>query len=101
MISIIIHAKLDSTLMNGLLWNVNHYVLVIGCTMKLLVNALVFTCVLIMSIMIQNLMLVLAGLLLNAQETNTLTVLIVNVKFLVLYGLKNNNGVIVLKIIST
>jgi hypothetical protein len=69
--------------------------------MKLLVNALVFTCVLIMSIMIQNLMLVLAGPLLNAQETNTLTVLIVNVKFLVLFGLKNNNGVIVLKIIST
>jgi hypothetical protein len=57
--------------------------------------------VLIMSIMIQNLMLVLAGLLLNAQETNTLMVLIVNVKFLVLFGLKNNNGVIVLKIIST
>jgi hypothetical protein len=46
-------------------------------------------------------MLVSAGTLLNAQENNSLTVLVVNVKFLVLYGLKKITGVIVLKIIST
>jgi hypothetical protein len=51
--------------------------------------------------MIQHLMLVLAGTLLNAQENNSLTVFLVNVKFLVLYGLKKMAGVIVLKIISS
>lgn len=86
--------------MNGLLSCVNHYVLVIGSMIKKLMNAIVYTCVLIRSIMIQNLMLVLAGTLLNAMEAHTLTVLIVHVKFLVLDGLKIYNGVIVMKIIS-
>jgi len=88
--------------MNGILNHVNHYVLVIGCLMKKLVNAFMHTFVLNRSIMIQNLMLVSAGtLILNAQENNSLTVFLVNVKFLVLYGLKKITGVIVLKIIST
>jgi len=75
--------------MNGLLSCVNHYVLVIGNGIKTMKYAIVYTCVLEKrSIMIQNLMLVLAGTLLNAKEANTITVLIVHVKFLVLDGLK-------------
>jgi len=91
--------------MNGILTHVNHYVLVIGCMMNKLVNAFMHTFVLKMSIMIHIMMLVSAGTLLNAQENNSITVLVVNVKFLVLYGLKIMImvmvGVIVLKIIST
>ena len=102
MILIIIpNVILDITLTNGILPHVNHYVLVIGHMMKKLIHAIMNTFVLKRSIMIHMLMLVLAGTLLNAMEINSLTVLVVNVKFLVLYGLKKITGVIVLKIIST
>lgn len=73
--------------MNGLLWNVNHYVLVIGLMTKKLIHAIVSILVLSMSIMILLLKLVFLGtLLLNAQDQDSLMVLIVNVKFQVLFG---------------
>jgi len=92
---------LDITMMNGILSNVNHYVLVIGLMMKKMTNVLVFTLVLNMSFTILLLICVFHGKLLNAQDHNSLTVLVVNVKFLVLYLMKNLTGVYVLKIIST
>jgi hypothetical protein len=77
----------DITLMNGLLKNVNHYVLVIGLMTKKLIHAIVSILVLSMSIMILLLKLVFLGtLLLNAQDQDSLMVLIVNVKFQVLFG---------------
>jgi hypothetical protein len=77
----------DITLMNGLLKNVNHYVLVIGLMTKILIHAIVSILVLNMSIMILLLKLVFLGtLLLNAQDQDSLMVLIVNVKFQVLFG---------------
>jgi hypothetical protein len=77
----------DITLMNGLLKNVNHYVLVIGLMTKKLIHAIVSILVLNMSIMILLLKLVFLGtLLLNAQDQDSLMVLIVNVKFQVLFG---------------
>jgi hypothetical protein len=82
--------------MNGLLKNVNHYVLVIGLMTKKLIHAIVSILVLNMSIMILLLKLVFLGtLLLNAQDQDSLMVLIVNVKFQVLFGLKKNSGVFV------
>jgi hypothetical protein len=73
--------------MNGLLKNVNHYVLVIGLMTKKLIHAIVSILVLSMSIMILLLKLVFLGtLLLNAQDQDSLMVLIVNVKFQVLFG---------------
>jgi hypothetical protein len=66
-----------------------------------LTTALVFTLVLKMSITILLMKCVFHGKLLNAQDHNSLTVLVANVKFLVLYSITILTGVNVLKIIST
>mgnify|MGYP006164543129 CR=1 FL=1 len=92
----------DISLMISILTHVNHYVLVIGLMITLLTNAFMFSLVLKMSIMNLLLELVFLGtLLLIAQDQDSLMVLIVNVKFQVLLGVKNNSGVFVKLMINS
>jgi hypothetical protein len=92
----------DISLMISILTHVNHYVLVIGLMITLLTNAFMSSLVLKMSIMNLLLELVFLGtLLLIAQDQDSLMVLIVNVKFQVLLGVKNNSGVFVKLMINS
>jgi hypothetical protein len=81
---------------------VNHYVLVIGLMMKKMINAFMLSLVLKMSTIILILDIVNYGaLLLNVLDQDSLMVLIVNVKFQVLLGMKNNSGVFVKLMINS
>jgi hypothetical protein len=92
----------DISLMISILALVNHYVLVIGLMMKKMINAFMLSLVLKMSTIILILDIVNYGaLLLNVLDQDSLMVLIVNVKFQVLLGMKNNSGVFVKLMINS